>query len=232
MWSKKRFILLYLLSISFLASSQIFSQHRIWFDESQLSSEAATPNTSQLGSNITLNIIKPDLFIIEGRIGINVTSETLGTIFYVLTEESGECYFVRINQTREITEINQTQLIIIRVIPLITTFPGEYHFILNISGLFDYNQSFDMFLGMGYSLFTITLIFIAILSVIAVLNRRHSDKEITSTTSISSQINLSSQSDVVGIISCPHCKKNIDEGLSFCPECGERIPEFLRYNPK
>ena len=32
-------------------------------------------------------------------------------------------------------------------------------------------------------------------------------------------------------ITCPDCKKLINEGLTFCPECGARIPEFLRFNP-
>jgi len=32
-------------------------------------------------------------------------------------------------------------------------------------------------------------------------------------------------------ITCPECKKIINEGLAFCPECGSRIPEFMRFDP-
>jgi hypothetical protein len=31
-------------------------------------------------------------------------------------------------------------------------------------------------------------------------------------------------------IRCPHCNKEIPEGLTFCPECGERIPPEGLFN--
>ncbi|MEJ2296454.1 MAG: zinc ribbon domain-containing protein, partial [Candidatus Lokiarchaeota archaeon] len=185
--------------------------------------------SSQLGINITLDIIKPELFMVEGHIWINITSENAGNVHIALTEQSEDRYFMKINQSLGIVGSNESQEIIIRAIPLITTSPGKYHFTLNITGLFQYNETFTMFLGMGYSVFTILLGFIAVISILFMLKRRHTKKVKTSQGEIPSQ---SSQTAIVGKITCPNCKKWIDEGLSFCPDCGERIPEFLRYNLK
>jgi len=232
MWNKKRFFLIYLLSISLVACCQINFQIQNYHNKNLVACEAAIPKISQLGSNITLSIIKPELSIIEGHVVINISTETSGTIQYALTEQSGDQYFVKINQSIGIIGNNQSQLITMRIIPLITTFPGEYHFILNITGLFIYSETFNMFLGMGYSLFTISLAFVAIIVVIAVLKHKNNNKVKKAKGTTLSQTNMSSQSVLPGKISCPNCRKMIEEGLSFCPECGDRIPEFLRYNPK
>lgn len=230
MWDKKRRIYYAIicfficLHLSFLNQDCI--NHNLSIDKNQM------PNTSQLGSNFTLNVIKPDLFFIEGRLGINISSAVSGNIFCALAEQSGEQYFIKINQSVDIIGDNQSKLIILKVIPLIATFPGEYHFTLNITGFFNYGIRFDMFLGMGYSLFSIILTFIAIIVIIAVLNYRHSKKTKEPKEISAIQTTKNKQSLAVNLISCPNCKQMIEEGLSFCPECGERIPEFLRYNPK
>jgi hypothetical protein len=189
------------------------------------------PRSSQLGTNTTLEISKPDLILIAGSIKLNISSTTSGSIYCALNEQSGDQYFLKINQTIEIIGDNQSRIIIINVNPLITTFPGEYHFTLNITGLFTYNESFEIFLGMGYSVLSIVIIFIAIVIILFILRRRNSKKSKGKKVTAIDQNNLSGQISVPGKISCPKCKRLIDEGLSFCPECGERIPEFLRYNP-
>lgn len=233
MWNKKRIFLIYFFSILFLSCFFINFQSKFIVSNNHFSySEENLPNTSQLGSNITLNIIKPGLIIIEGHIAINVSSANFGQIHYALTEQSGDRYFININQTMEILGNNQSHLLTIRVTPLITTFPGEYHFTLNITGLFTYSETFDIFLGMGYSLFTIILGFVAFMIIIIVLKRRNTDKTKKIKGDSLTSIKPSSQPVLKGKIACPNCKKAIDEGLAFCPECGERIPEFLRYNPK
>jgi hypothetical protein len=169
--------------------------------------------------------------LVEDHIGINITSENPGIIHCALTEDSGEQYFAKINNTFNIIGDNQSHLLLIRIFPFITTFPGEYHFTLNITGLFTYSEKFSVFLGMGYSLFTIVLSFLAVISLIIILKHRHENKLKKTKVDTTSQLSPPYQSLSKGKISCPSCKKPIDEGLSFCPECGERIPEFLRYNP-
>ena len=233
MWNKKRIFLIYFFSILFLSCFYINFQSRFIVINNHFNySEENLPNSSQLGSNITLNIIKPGLIIIEGHIAINISSVNFGQIHCALTEQSGDRYFININQTTELLGNNQSQLFTIRITPFITTFPGEYHFALNITGLFTYSETFDIFLGMGYSLFTIILGFVAFMVIIVVLKRRNTNKTKKSKGASLPSTKTSSQPIVKGKIACPNCKKAIDEGLAFCPECGERIPEFLRYSPK
>jgi len=232
MWNKKRFLLLYLVILSSLSSFQLKLLDPFYMNADRLICKGKSPKSSQLGSNFTINVIKPELFFFEGRLGINISSTVTGQIHCALTERSGERYFKNINQSIVLIGNNQSQLIIMRAIPLITTFPGEYYFTLNITGLFDYEINFDMFLGMGYTLLIIILAFIAIIVIIALINHRSSNKGKKPETISPTQTHISVQSVVAGKISCPNCKKIIDEGLAFCPECGERIPEFLRYNPK
>ncbi len=233
MWNKKRIFLIYFFSILFLSCFYInFQSSFIVNNNHFISSEENLPYTSQLGTNITLNINKPRLIIIEGHIFINISSANSGQIHCALTEQSGDQYFVNINQTIEILGNNQSQVFKIRIIPLFMTFPGEFHFTLNITGLFTYNETFDIFLGMGYSLFTIILGFIAFMIIIVVLKRRNNNKAKKSKEISLPSTKVSTQPVLKGNIACPNCKKVIDEGLAFCPECGARIPEFLRYNPK
>lgn len=230
MWDKKR--LIYLVLVLFLISFQVNLLNNDLINKNYSNLENKTLNSSQLGSNYTLNIVKPDLFFIEGHLGINLSSTVSGKIYCALTEQSGEQYFIKINQSIDIIGNNQSNLIILKAIPLITTFPGEYHFTLNITGLFVYGNSFDMFLGMGYSLFMIILAFITIIVIIAIVNHRSNKKNKKPEAITTVQTALSKEPLNRDQMSCPNCKKIIDEGLSFCPECGERIPEFLRYNPK
>lgn len=229
MWDKKRKIFILIFSILILTC--ICTNNEKYYSDNHNSylSERVFLKSSQLGSNITLDIIKPELFMVEGHIWMNITSRNTGNVHIALTEQSGDRYFVKINQSMEIVGSNESQEIIIRAIPLITTFPGKYNFTLNITGLFIYSESFYMFLGMGYSVFTIVLGFIAVISILYILKRRNANKLKAFQGETPSK---SSQTVMGGKISCPKCNKMIDEGLSFCPDCGERIPEFLRYNPK
>ena len=229
MRDKKRKTFILLFSILILTCIHINDEKYYSDNHNFYFSEMVFLKSSQLGSNITVDIIKPELFMVEGHIWMNITSENAGNVHIALTEQSGDPYFVKINQSLGIVGSNESQEIIIRAIPLITTFPGKYHFTLNITGLFIYSESFDMFLGMGYSVFTIVLGFIAVISILYILKRRNANKLKAFQGEPPSK---SSQTVMVGKISCPKCKKMIDEGLSFCPDCGERIPEFLRYNPK
>ena len=229
MWDKKSKAFILVVSILLLTCIHINDKKYYSTNQNPYSLEREFLKSSQLSSNITLDIIKPELFMVEGHIWINITSENAGNVHIALTEQSGDRYFVKINQSLGIIGSNESQETIIRVIPLITTFPGKYHFTLNITGLFVYSESFDMFLGMGYSLFTILLGFIAVISMLFILKRRNANKLKSVKGKTPPQ---SSQTVMVGKITCPNCKKMIDEGLSFCPDCGGRIPEFLRYNPK
>ena len=172
MWTKKTISILFLVFISFLICFQINFFNPNHVDFNFISYEEPVPKTSQLSSNFTVNIFKPELIMIEGHLGMNITSAIPGQIHCSLTERSGDRYFVKINQSFNIIGNNQSQLFVVKAIPLITTFPGEYYFTLNITGLIEYSDNFNIFLGMGYSLFSIILAFIAIIVIIAILNQK------------------------------------------------------------
>ncbi len=229
---KKVLLILYLICFSSIIYFEFTNQTlSLMQDNTFHSTRNENPKSAQLGPNITLNILRSGFIMVEGQVGLNITSANSGQIHCALAEEFGERYFLKINQTIVIIGDNQSHLTLIRIIPLITTFPGDYQFILNITGLFTYNEIFEVFLGMGYSLFTIVLGFLAVIIIIVVLKRKNANKSKATKNGTSSQTFQTSQSDSLDKINCPNCKKIIDEGLSFCPECGERIPEFLRFNP-
>ena len=97
MWNRKTIFFLYLVSILIVTCFQFKLSNQFCEKNNILTYEEKTLNTSQLGSNFSLSIYKPELFMIEGHLGINISSAISGTIHCALTERSGEDFFIKIN---------------------------------------------------------------------------------------------------------------------------------------
>lgn len=186
---------------------------------------------SQLGDNFTINSFFPKILWIEGQLILNISSNQTGQIYCQFSEVTGRAGFSNVNLSVDLIGNNISQTIKIISRPNILTLPGMYQFVLNITGLHTFSESFEAILIMGYGLLIITSIII-IVSLIIVLTRPGKTKEEELKLATPSEHgSLSVSTAPAGKIKCPECHKTIDEGLTFCPECGARIPEFLRYNP-
>ncbi|TFG22720.1 MAG: zinc ribbon domain-containing protein [Promethearchaeota archaeon] len=180
-------------------------------------------NSSQNSNNQTVSIFLPKLIWWEGSLQLEIISNQTGQINCFLREVSGNSSYL--NETINISNLNQTYTIMLKFYPDITTFPGVYIFRLNLTGIITYYEEFDVILGLGFIpsivIFGTGLVFIFY---ILVKKTKKSEKI------QDSSVVIDSTGSLIGKISCPNCRKQIQEGLTFCPECGERIPEFLRYN--
>lgn len=188
------------------------------FDELQLL------KSSQGTNNQSVSTFLPRLIWWEGNLQLDIYSNQTGQINCYLREISGN--FSYLNETINISIVNETQVFMLKFYSYITTLPGVYTFRLNLTGIITYYEEFEIIFGLGFipslSIFGIGLVFIVY---ILIKKKEKSEKP------QDSSLVIDSSESLIGKIRCPNCRKQIQEGLAFCPECGERIPEFLRYNP-
>ena len=183
------------------------------------------------GTNFTVQSSLHELIWIEGRITLRITSNQSGLITCQLQDSKNGKYFTTVNKVVNLTGSNETHTILLITNPHITTLPGKYNLTLNISGLHNYSENFEVILGMGY-IFLILIVSIFVISLVLILVKTKKGKEAKPAFSAASEPAPSSLREIPSNkIKCPECKRLIDEGLSFCPECGGRIPDFLRFNP-
>ena len=181
-------------------------------------------NSSQSTNNLTVSTFLPKLIWWEGGLQLEIISNQTGQILCFLRETSGN--FSYLNETINISTINETQIFILRFYPYITTLPGVYTFRLNLTGIITYYEEFEVILGVGF-IPTLAIFGTGIVFIVYILVRKTKKSEKIEPSSLV----IDSSGSLIGKIKCPNCHKQIKEGLTFCPECGERIPEFLRYNP-
>ncbi|MFX1572541.1 MAG: hypothetical protein ACFFB0_07320 [Promethearchaeota archaeon] len=188
-------------------------------------------NISQGTDNHSIECKLNKLAWIEVQLILKITSNQSGQVSCEFMDFKGGKYFKSVGKSINLNGNNETQTVRLFSRPSILTFPGKYNFSLNISGLFSYNKDFEIIFGMGY----ITLIlFSSILGIglILILIKKSESKGIKTATPTPKEYSLAEIAEIVNNkITCPECKKVINEGLAFCPECGSRIPEFMRFNP-
>lgn len=181
-------------------------------------------------SNFTVTCNVNKIIWIEGVVDLLITANQSGIIICELIDSNGGKYFTPVTRSITLAGNNQSQNLRLTFNPLFTTFPGRYNINLRISGLFIYNEDFEVILGLGYILLLLIVSIFGI-GIILILKKKVEviSKKPTST------IYETERTELVEVpskkIACPECKKLIEEGLVFCSKCGVRIPEFLRYNP-
>lgn len=187
-------------------------------------------NTNQVNNfSITSSLHK--LVWIEGQLNLFLISNESGLINCEIKDSNNGKYFTQVNRIINLTGFNQIQVIRLIFHPHLTTLPGRYNLTLNITGFYNYTESFDLILGMGYVILILILMIFGIGLIIILMKK--TGVKIIKPVSVSTEGSIHSEiSEAPGSkIQCPECKRLIDEGLAFCPECGSRIPEFLRFNP-
>ncbi len=188
-------------------------------------------NLNQGSNNFTVQSSLHELIWIEGRLTLRINSNQSGLITCQLQDSKNGKYFTTVNKVVNLTDNNETHIIRLITKPHITTLPGKYNLTLNISGLHNYSENFEVILGMGY-IVLILIVSIFVIGLVLILVKTKKGKEAKPAFSAASEPAPSSLREIPSNkIKCPECKRLIDEGLSFCPECGGRIPEFLRFNP-
>ena len=227
---KRKSFALAILSLVFLLPTFSISYPQSHSKINNLNSRNPPLKISQ-ASNFTIisNVYK--LIWIEGQLTITLTANESGLIFCEFKDSSNGKYFTQINRTIFLTGNNESQTFRLTFYPYLTTFPGRYNFVLIINGIYNYSENFDIILGMGY-IVLILIISIFVFGLVLILVKKKESLGIKPVSGPSEE-EISSELDQVPSrkITCPDCKKLIDEGLAFCPECGVRIPEFLRYRP-
>ncbi|MFX0155369.1 MAG: hypothetical protein ACFE9Q_12675 [Candidatus Hodarchaeota archaeon] len=226
---KKSFALTILLLVFIFPTFSIsFSQNHPII--SNFNTKYFSPKINQV-SNFTVLSDIYKLIWIEGQLTLTLTANESGIIFCEFKDSNNGKYFSQINKTISLTGNNESQTFRLIFYPHLTTLPGRYNFILNINGIYNYSENFDIILGMGY-IFLILIISIFGIGLVLILVKRK-ESLIKKPVSAPTEVETSSELDQVTSreINCPDCKMLIEEGLAFCPECGSRIPEFLRYRP-
>lgn len=182
-------------------------------------------NSSQSVTNQTISTFLPKLIWWEGNLRLEIYSNQTGQIQCFFREIAGSS-FIPLNETINVSVINQTQVFMLKLYPFLTTLPGIYTFRLNLTGILTYYEEFEVIFGLGFIPF-ISIFGMGIFFIVYVLVKKTKKPEKLQ----SSNLVVDSNETIIGKIRCPECHKQIQEGLTFCPECGVRIPEFLRYNP-
>jgi hypothetical protein len=185
---------------------------------------------SQALANKTVSYQFPDLIWIEAQIEISITSNESGQVYIVISDNYANIYFNIVNETKTLTGNNQTDTFILKTQPKIQTLPGIYQFTITIGGLFNYTQTYESILGMGYILMFILIAAFAISLIVIIFKKSKISETVDYVTPSEPTTYESAEGLPAGKIKCPKCGSKIPEGLTFCPECEERIPEFLRYN--
>jgi hypothetical protein len=186
---------------------------------------------SQIPDNFTVRTTLHKLIWIEGHLTLYLTAEESGMISCEFEDSKDGILFTTINEVINLTGNSEMQTIQLIFRPLITTLPGNYNFTLNITGYYEYSENFEIILGMGYVIFILIVIIFGT-GIIIILAKKGGTKVVDSVIVVpDDSVQPVSGEIPISKISCPECKKLINEGLTFCPECGSRIPEFLRFNP-
>lgn len=181
--------------------------------------------------NFTVMSNMHKLIWIEGELELLLTANDSGLIRCEFKDSSNGKHFTQVNRILNLTGNNESQTLQLIFHPHLTTLPGRYNFVLNITGLYNYTENFEIVLGMGYIILTLIILIFGI-GLISILMKRKESISVKTATAPPGGSILSELDRIPSRkIQCPECKKLIDEGLAFCPECGVRIPEFLRYNP-
>lgn len=188
--------------------------------------------TSQYTEEFNVASTLHKIIWVEGHLTLTIAANESGTIICEFTDSQDGNYFTQINKNVNLTGNYAIQVVQFIFHPQITTLPGNYNFTLNITGLYTYTENFEIILGLGYVLLLLIITIFGV-GVIAILTKKKGIEKSKVTTLSTSDDSKSSGTDEIPIskITCPECKKLINEGLTFCPECGARIPEFLRFNP-
>ncbi|MBD3211198.1 MAG: zinc-ribbon domain-containing protein [Candidatus Lokiarchaeota archaeon] len=216
--------ILSLLIFSFIGLSSLSLQNQVHYKNNQ------DISISQELANKTVNCQFPDLIWIEAQIEISITSNESGQVNILLNDNYANAYFNIVNETKTLTGNNQTDTFLLKTQPKIQTLPGVYEFTLTIAGLFDYTQTYESILGMGYILMFILIAAFGIPLIVIIFKKRKTSETVEYLTPSEPTSYENAEGLPAGKIKCPKCGSQIPEGLTFCPECGERIPEFLRYN--
>lgn len=188
--------------------------------------------TSQISDEFKVESNLHKIIWVEGHLTLTLTANESGSITCDFRDALNGNYFTLINKVVNLSGdfVQQEVQFVFR--PHITTLPGSYNFTLNITGLYDYTENFQIILGMGYIIFLLILTIFGIGVIIILVKKKGSEFTKDSIINVPDD-SIPSDGDYIPInkITCPDCKKLINEGLTFCPECGARIPEFLRFNP-
>ena len=168
---------------------------------------------------------------VEGHLTLTLTANESGTITCEFIDSLNGNYFTQINEDVNLIGNFESQIIQFKFLPHITTLPGDYNFTLNITGLYSYTENFVIILGLGYVLLLLIITIFGV-GVIAILTKKKGMEKPKVPILNTPESTKTSDFDEFPIskISCPECKRLINEGLTFCPECGAKIPEFLRFN--
>ena len=224
-------LILILVIIPIICTSSIIGS-KIFRDLHQNEKIGFNLKTSQYVEGFSVSSTLHKLFWVEGHLTLTLVANESGTITVEFTDSLNGNYFTQINEDVILMGNNEVQVVQFKFLPHITTLPGNYNFTLNITGLYNYTENFEIILGLGYVLLLLITTIFGVGVIIILTNKKGIEKPkvtilTTSDNSMSSNINEIS----ISKIGCPECKKLINEGLTFCPECGARIPEFLRFNP-
>lgn len=187
-------------------------------------------HVSQGSQNFTINTYLPSLVWVDPHLKLNISVNQTGQIQCFFSETLGQQFFSSGNYSLSLVGNNISQIFDLKVIPLITTLPGVYQFSLNITGVFSYNEIFEIVYALGVIPLVLIFSVIIIVPIVILVKKSKGVKEVKVEEITKSDEYVPTRSIIAGKINCPKCRKSIDEGLTFCPECGERIPEFLRYN--
>ena len=188
--------------------------------------------TSQVTDEFNVKSNLHKIIWVEGHLTLTLTANESGSITCDFRDALDGNSFTLINEVVNLTGNYVSQEIQFVFRPHITTLPGSYNFTLNITGLYDYTEDFQIILGMGYVILLLILTIFGI-GVIIILVKKKGSEPTKESIIIVPDDSIPSDGDYIPInkITCPDCKKLINKGLTFCPECGARIPEFLRFNP-
>lgn len=188
-------------------------------------------NICQGSDNYSVECKLDKLAWIEIQLTLKITSNQSGLISCEFSDFKSGKYFKSVSKSVNLNGNNESQTVRLISRPYLLTFPGKYNFSLNINGLFSYNKDFEIIFGMGY----IALILISSIlgiGLILILIKKTESKVIKTASTTLEEYSPAEIAEIVSNkITCPECKKIINEGLAFCPECGSRIPEFMRFNP-
>jgi len=188
--------------------------------------------TSQISDEFNVVSYLHKIIWVEGHLTLTLTANESGSITCDFRDALNGNYFTIINEVVDLAGNYTSQEIQFVFRPHITTLPGSYNFTLNIEGLYDYSETFQLILGMGYVILLLILTIFSIGVIIILVKKKGSESTKESILSVpEDSIPSDGESIPINKITCPDCKKLINEGLTFCPECGARIPEFLRFNP-
>ncbi len=230
---RKCFNTTFIISLLLLPSLIIFvvmnSEYFTDFKKNNFNSSSL--NMSQGTDNYSVECKLHKLAWIELQLTLKITSNQSGLISCEFTDFKSGKYFKSINKSVSLNGDNESQTVRLISRPYLLTFPGKYNFSLNINGLFSYNKDFEIIFGMGY-IALILLSSILGIGLILILIKKSDSKIIKAASPTLEEYSPAEIAEIVSNkITCPECKKIINEGLAFCPECGSRIPEFMRFNP-